>query len=211
MKKRVVCYGDSHTWGYVPGTGERYDESTRWTWLLQGKLGKDYVVVEEGLSGRTTVWDDPLDPDRNGMQCMPAILRSAAPIDLLIFMLGTNDFQMHIPAGNPITTANAIRTMLEKARKLELDRPDGEKMKILLISPIEVSEAWLNLNEDRQIIDDSRRLGKYLAVVAKDLGVEFMDMSKYIKPSDVDGVHMDESGHVRMAELVYEKVKEILP
>lgn len=211
MKKRVVCYGDSHTWGYIPGLGQRYDEDIRWTGLLQEKLGSDYVVVEEGLSGRTTVWDEPLDPDLNGMACMPAILRSAAPIDLLIFMLGTNDFQMHIPAGNPITTSRAIQTMLEKARKLELDRPNGEKMKILLLSPIEVTEAWLNLNEDRQIIDDSRRLGKYLAVVAKELGVEFMDMAKYLKPSDVDGVHMDETGHAEMAEIIYKKVKEMLP
>ncbi len=211
MKKRVVCYGDSHTWGYIPGTGERYDESIRWTCLLQEKLGPDYVVVEEGLSGRTTVFDEPLDPDLNGIAPMPAILRSAAPIDLLIFMLGTNDFQMHIPAGNPITTARGIQTMLEKAQKLELDRPGGEKMKILLISPIEVTEAWLVLNEDRQIIDDSRRLGKYLKVVAEELGVAFMDASQYIKPCDVDGVHMDEAGHAHMAELVYEKVKQLLP
>ena len=116
MKKRIVCFGDSNTWGYIPITGERYDESIRWPARLQEKLGyQDYTVVEEGLTGRTTVFDDPFDPELNGLKTMPAVLRSAAPIDVLVFMLGTNDFQSNIPAGNPISTARAVQYMLETA------------------------------------------------------------------------------------------------
>lgn len=100
MKKRIVCFGDSNTWGYIPITGERYDESIRWPARLQEKLGyQDYTVVEEGLTGRTTVFDDPFDPELNGLKTMPAVLRSAAPIDVLVFMLGTNDFPVQYSAG----------------------------------------------------------------------------------------------------------------
>ncbi len=214
MKKRIVCFGDSNTWGYIPVTSQRYDENTRWPALLQSKLGyEDYTVVEEGLTGRTTVFDDPFDPELNGLKTMPAILRTAAPIDLLVFMLGTNDFQSHIPAGNPVSTARAIQYMLEIARTLPLDR-EGEKMKILLISPIEITEDRLTFKDndvtDAQSIANSRELGKHMAIVAQQLGVEFLDAAQYIKPGKVDGVHLDEAGHAKMAELVYEKVKAML-
>lgn len=214
MKKRVVCFGDSNTWGYIPVTMERYDETIRWPGILQAKLGDEYTVVEEGLTGRTTIYDDPFDPYLNGLKFMPAVLRTAAPIDLLVFMLGTNDFQSHIPAGNPIATARGVQMMLEEAMKLPLDRPGG-KMKILLISPIEISEARLTFKEndvtDQQSIDNSRKLGKHMKIVAEQLGVEFIDAAQFVKPSDVDGVHLDEKGHAQMAELVYEKVKQMLP
>lgn len=214
MKKRIVCFGDSNTWGYIPVTSQRYDENTRWPALLQSKLGyEDYTVVEEGLTGRTTVFDDPFDPELNGLKTMPAILRTAAPIDLLVFMLGTNDFQSHIPAGNPVSTARAVQYMLEIARTLPLDR-EGEKMNILLISPIEITEDRLTFKDndvtDAQSIANSRELGKHMAIVAQQLGVEFLDAAQYIKPSKVDGVHLDEAGHAKMAELVYEKVKAML-
>jgi lysophospholipase L1-like esterase len=215
MKKRVICFGDSNTWGYIPVTGQRYDETIRWPARLQEKLGyKDYTVVEEGLTGRTTVFDDPFDPELNGLKTMPAILRSAAPIDMLVFMLGTNDFQSNIPAGNPISTARAVQYMLETARSLGVDRP-GEKMKILLISPVEITEDRLTFKEndvtDQTSINNSRELGKHLRIVADQLGVEFIDAAKYIKPGKVDGVHLDEAGHAKMAELVYEMVHTMLP
>jgi lysophospholipase L1-like esterase len=215
MKKRVICFGDSNTWGYIPVTGQRYDETIRWPARLQEKLGyKDYTVVEEGLTGRTTVFDDPFDPELNGLKTMPAILRSAAPIDMLVFMLGTNDFQSNIPAGNPISTARAVQYMLEIARSLGVDRP-GEKMKILLISPVEITEDRLTFKEndvtDQTSINNSRELGKHLRIVADQLGVEFIDAATYIKPGKVDGVHLDEAGHAKMAELVYEMVHTMLP
>ena len=170
--------------------------------------------MEEGLTGRTTVFDDPFDPELNGVKAMPAILRSAAPIDMLVFMLGTNDFQSNIPAGNPISTARAVQYMLEIARGLGVDRP-GQKMKILLISPVEITEDRFGFKEndvtDQTSIDNSRALGKHMRIVADQLGVEFIDAAQYIKPGKIDGIHLDEVGHAKLAELVYDKVKEMLP
>ena len=214
MKKRIVCFGDSNTWGYIPVTGERYDETIRWPARLQEMLGYERcTVVEEGLTGRTTVFDDPFDPELNGMKFMPAVLRTAAPIDVLVFMLGTNDFQSHIPAGNAVSTARAVQYMLETARKLGVGRPGGE-MQILLISPVEITEDRLTFKEndvtDERSIANSRALGAHMKIVAEQLDVEVLDAAQYIKPGKVDGVHLDEKGHARLAELVYEKLRGML-
>ena len=63
--KRILCFGDSNTWGYAPKDGYRFDENTRWTGLLQNAL-PDYKIIEEGLNGRTAVWDDPIEGYKNG-------------------------------------------------------------------------------------------------------------------------------------------------
>jgi lysophospholipase L1-like esterase len=63
--KHILCCGDSNTRGYDPATCDRFDEAKRWTRVLAQELGRDYKVIEGGLCGRTTVWDDPLK--RTGM------------------------------------------------------------------------------------------------------------------------------------------------
>lgn len=45
MKKRIVCYGDSNTWGYIAGSGLRYDENIRWPARMRKALGEAYEVV----------------------------------------------------------------------------------------------------------------------------------------------------------------------
>lgn len=90
--KQILCFGDSNTWGLIPKTGERFPWGIRWTSILSEKLGQDkYHVVEEGLCGRTTVFDDPLRDGRCGVKVLPTLLESHEPIDLSIIMLGTND------------------------------------------------------------------------------------------------------------------------
>ena len=95
--KHIVCFGDSNTHGYCADPadcadgGDRFNEQERWTCLLQDKLGPDYRVLEEGLSGRTTVFDDPIHEGLRGLDDIFSCLMSHEPVDLLIIMLGTND------------------------------------------------------------------------------------------------------------------------
>ena len=91
--KRVLCYGDSNTWGFIPATGERYPETVRWTGLLQTMLGANHQIVEEGLNGRTTVWEDPVRDFMNSAAYLGPCLLSQFPLDLIVFMLGTNDLK----------------------------------------------------------------------------------------------------------------------
>lgn len=93
--KRILCYGDSNTWGRIPSRMgmERYPIQTRWTGILQETLGEDYEIIEEGLGGRTTMVDDPRPefPERNGLKTLSILLETHLPLDLVIVMLGTTD------------------------------------------------------------------------------------------------------------------------
>ena len=77
--KSILCYGDSNTYGLMPDSPDRYPRDVRWTGILQKKLGEDYYVIEEGLSGRTTLWDDPIEEHKNGKKYV--LLKSDAGID----------------------------------------------------------------------------------------------------------------------------------
>ena len=91
MKKRILCFGDSNTWGYCADDASRFDEDVRWTGLLAKMLGDGYTVIEEGQNGRTTVWDDPVENRLAGLTYLWPCMESHAPFDLIIIMLGTND------------------------------------------------------------------------------------------------------------------------
>ena len=103
MKKHIVCFGDSNTHGYCadpadcaeapgcPALSYRFNEQERWTMLLQAMLGEEFCVIEEGLSGRTSVFNDPLGESLSGIDSIYSCLVSHEPVDLLIIMLGTND------------------------------------------------------------------------------------------------------------------------
>ena len=69
----ILCFGDSNTWGYKPDKTGRFDEKTRWTGLLQQKLGPEYHIIEEGLCGRTTVFQDELRESRRGLDMVSEI------------------------------------------------------------------------------------------------------------------------------------------
>ena len=84
----VLCFGDSNTWGSVPGSQERYPYATRWPGVLQRELGPGYRVIEEGLSGKTTVLDDPLVPHRNGRRYLRSCMQSHRPLDIVVIFLG---------------------------------------------------------------------------------------------------------------------------
>ncbi len=91
--KHILCYGDSNMWGYNPANGERYPIHLTWPSLLSARLGENFHVVTEGLPGRTTTCDDPLEPHRNGLTCLTPCLMSHRPLDLVIVMLGTNNLK----------------------------------------------------------------------------------------------------------------------
>lgn len=101
----ILCFGDSNTYGYRPDGSGRFGADTRWTGLLQKKLGTNDRIIEEGLCGRTTVFSDELREGRRGLDTIGILLESHAPVDLLILMLGTNDcktrYNLPLPARLP--------------------------------------------------------------------------------------------------------------
>ena len=91
--KRIICYGDSNTYGYLPPTGGRFAEHERWIGILQELLGPEYKIIEEGLGGRTKVLDEVLEDYLNGKKLIIPCIKTHYPVDLILIMLGTNDMK----------------------------------------------------------------------------------------------------------------------
>ena len=117
--KTVLCFGDSNTWGFIPGTdAHRYPWPQRLCGIVQEKLGGDWRVVEEGLNGRTTIFDDPMEPDRNGKLALPMLLKTHAPLDAVTVMLGTNDLK-HLFGLDPKDIALGAATLIQLIQSSE--------------------------------------------------------------------------------------------
>ena len=93
-QKHILCFGDSLTWGFRPGLATRFDEDERWTGVLRRELGEEYCVHEDGISGRTSVFEDPYVPWRCGKAALGYTLMSQKPLDLVILMIGTHDLKV---------------------------------------------------------------------------------------------------------------------
>lgn len=126
--KQILCFGDSNTYGLIPGTtNQRYGWGTRWTSILDDKVRtKGYRVIEEGLCGRTTVFDDPFRTERRGTEMLPAILESHRPVDTIVLMLGTNDCKS-VYSATPEVIGQGIEQLLDQINTVN---PDA---KILLV------------------------------------------------------------------------------
>ena len=189
---------------YVFFDQEWYKENIRWTGILQQKLKeKDCRIVEEGLCGRTTVFEDELRKNRKGSDLLPVLLESHAPIDQVVLMLGTNDCKSYYHA-----SAEVIGLGVEKL--IGQIRQAGEHIKILLVSPILLGEkVWepeYDPEFDEQSVETSRQLKTVYSRIAKKHGIDFLAASDVAEPSSRDREHMDEESHRRFAEAVYERL-----
>lgn len=206
--KRILCFGDSNTYGYKPdGTG-RFDENIRWTAGVQRMLGADYQIIEEGLCGRTTIFEDELRPNRRGVDMIGAIVESHNPIDILVVMLGTNDCKARYKATAEII-ARGMEQVIERA-----GLKASQDMKVLVISPIllgqGVGEKGYDPEFDSGSEQESARLAEEYKKLADRKGFYYLDASEYAKPSIADREHLDEVGHEKLAVAIFNKLNEII-
>lgn len=202
--KQILCFGDSNTWGYNPETKERYPWGIRWTSRLQDKLSKSNVnIIEQGLCGRTTVFEDISRPNRNGANTLNTIFDESDDIDYVILMLGTNDCKTYY--GN---SENEIASGINQCLDLILEHVSPEK--VLLISPIQLGEEVWKAEYDPEFNQNSVLVSKRLKVsyerIAKKRNVHFLAASEYANPSDADQEHLDVIGHSKLADAIYESV-----
>src|SRR5699024_5817867 len=142
MKRRVVCFGDSNTWGYDAEYGGRFSEDIRWPCLLQNWLGDDYQVVEEGLMGRTSVTNDPLNEGLNAYPYISPCLKSHAPLELVIIMLGTNDTKERFGL-TAYNIAQGIVKLANEAKKAKADAGTGNSS-ILVVAPPKIEPDYIH-------------------------------------------------------------------
>ena len=213
MKKHIVCFGDSNTHGYDGDTGGRFDESERWPCVLQTLLGDDYLIIEEGLSGRTTVFDDPLHEGLSGLDSINSCLLSHEPVDLLIIMLGTNDTKERFCV-TPEAIAIGLDRLIKKA-KTTFGAWKDEKPNILIVTPRNMDDEYEKTETAAPMgmgcAVRSRGLGKNFKVIAQNNNCHYLDANDYgnIKNNTTDYMHLDKDSHTELAKVLYEKIKEI--
>lgn len=204
----ILCYGDSNTYGFIPAGG-RYNEGQRWTRLLQRDLGESYYVIEEGLNGRTTVFDDPDIKYSKGIDYLEMCISSHEPLDLVVLMLGTNDAKVAVFNAGPCEIAQGIESMIKLLKEPNIYNGD-----ILIISPIHIRDSILESEyvesfgglEGAKI---SRALAPELKKLAKEYKCYFLDAADYAKADDRDAIHLGEDGHKSLANALAEKIKSI--
>ena len=214
MAKRILFFGDSNTWGFTPGTEARYPEEIRWTGRVRKALGPDYEVIEEGLNGRTTVFEDPVRHYMNGLDYIGPCLLSHFPLDLVVVMLGTNDTKQRFGL-NAWAIAEGVNRIIDVIRRLSAETGGSGSPKILIASPILVG-AKMELSpyadefEGLKTHELSKQLGPEMRRVAEAAGCEYFDASLYAAPSDIDSLHMEPEGHAALANAMEIKIREII-
>ncbi|MDA3948977.1 MAG: SGNH/GDSL hydrolase family protein [Spirochaeta sp.] len=202
--KTVLCYGDSNTWGYNPATTERYGPGERWTQRLQKALGDQYTVIEEGQNGRTTVHDDPVEGQKNGMTYLTPCLESHKPVDLVVLLLGTNDLKHRfgLPAGNIAQAAGQLVRVIQTSEF----GPGGTAPEVLLLAPPPVAQLTRFADTFAGAPEKSLHLGTEYRLIAEARGCPFLDTASVIASSDLDGIHLDADQLPRLAAAVHEQV-----
>lgn len=208
--KTILCYGDSNTWGQNSESEERYPRDIRWTGRLANIFRGTYDIAEHGLCGRTTIYDLPLEENRNGYRFLPVALSTVDPIDLVILMLGTNDRRIQL-AVSPQESALAIEKYIHMIRTPE--HWFGHKTpKILIVSPPgvkeEVMETECGFYYDTGSVNDSKALPIWYQKIAQKYHCDFLDAALYGEVGS-DCVHLSAKGHRKLAEALAEKIQQI--
>jgi lysophospholipase L1-like esterase len=213
MTKSILCFGDSNTYGYavLERPDGRYAYEERWTGVLAAALGSGWRVIEEGLNGRTTVHDDPVEGEfRNGKTYLLPCLHSHQPLDVVTIMLGTNDLKARFGL-SAWDVAESVGALVGIIRAAAVGRR-GSTPAILIIAPPPILPE-LPLHEDMFLgaHEKSPQLAKYFAAVAKRLEVQFLDAGSVVKSSKVDGFHLDPGAHLKLGQAVAAKIRTICP
>ena len=212
MRKHIVCLGDSNTHGYAPAApGGRYDESVRWPCLLQSALGGDCLVIEEGLSGRTTVFSDPTEFGMAAIDYVWPCLMSHEPVELLIIMLGTNDARECF-AASPVMITRGLERLVRRAQAAPC-WARGPRILIAAPAPLpdEVeTDPFGSAIMGRGGAEKTRALPQLFRELAERMGCAFFDASGLVSYGGGDHMHLSAGEHARLAAAMAAEVKKLI-
>ena len=208
--KTILCYGDSNTYGLMPVPGGRYPYRKRWTTLLGNQLGEGYVVVPEGLSGRTTAFDREGAPWKNGLAPLKAIIGSHVPVDIFIVMLGTNDTIPEVGASAEQIADGMEQVLL--AAKEAFEELQEEQPAVILAVPAPIGDAY-EQSTDTGALDmgaciKSRQITGLYEQLAEKHGCTFVNMQE-AEVSAIDSEHLTERGHEQVAAKMLQAVRSL--
>ncbi|MEL0640782.1 SGNH/GDSL hydrolase family protein [Pseudoalteromonas aliena] len=205
MTKNILCFGDSNTWGLNPTTGKRFDENTRWTSLLNKKLGVGFNVIEAGQPNRTLVHNPPFDGVLSGISYLKPYL-DKHELDFIIIVLGTNDLKKRFNL-TPSSIADGLNNLISLTHSHYEQSNTLKAPKIIIVSPpkIRITEQYSCIYEGADI--KSVILGNIFKHVAVNNKCEFIDLST-INLCDGDGIHFGPNEHLaiscKIATVIYD-------
>lgn len=209
--KTILCYGDSNTYGYNPSEGHRsrYPKNIRWTAVLADLLGNEYDVISEGLNGRTTAYDRPGFPWKNGLLPLPSILGSHKPIDYVIFMLGTNDCNTEMNLSSQ-QIADGMEQLILTTREMGIIQQERIPH-IIVISPAPILDNYkespfvYELNDES--VHKSHEIDKLYSDLAEKYDCLFLSACKSgVEVSMLDSEHLTENGHKQLAQAIFKLI-----
>ena len=210
----VLCFGDSNTWGAAtePRPDGRYGYDERWPGVMRRALGSGWTVVEEGLSGRTTVHPDPIEGAwLSGAAYLPPCLKSHRPLDAIVLMLGTNDLKARfsVPAGD---IAASVGKLLATVATAEAGRNGGVPA-MLVVCPPPILDRYGTRRDFVGMFagghEKSLLLPPLYAAIAAEYGAAFLDAGTLIRSSEYDGIHLDPDAHDVLGRALANRVRAL--
>ena len=217
--KNILCFGDSNTWGFVPGEFDpetlymkRYSIRERWPGLLRDILGEDFHIIEEGLNGRTTNIEYPDLSGRSGTSYILPCLYSHSPLDLVILNIGINDTKV-IFDRSMMEISKGMAEIIDLIRSTSYGPDMQGQPQILLLSPSALNhEGYVDQNNESAFkggMEKSLFFNEYYEKIALEKGCQYINLQSVVNYSEIDGLHYDKRGHAVIASVVASKIKEI--
>ena len=210
-KYNIVCFGDSNTHGYNADTGGRFSYSERWPGILSSLLGESYSIIEEGLNGRTTAFDEPGFRSRNGLRALTPILERVRPVDLLILMLGTNDTQTWA-ASSADEIVKGMDKLIITASCLPVVWRSMPQILVIAPPAIDLTHASFQYSS---VNDASAAMSEELAALYENLAQKrhchFFDAGSVpgMTMSSYDGIHLTKGSHELLAHALEKEIRRI--
>jgi lysophospholipase L1-like esterase len=211
--QQILVYADSLSWGIVPLTRQRLPFDRRWPGVLEMALdskGRKVRVLEDCLNGRRTVWDDPFKPGRNGLVGLAQRIEVHSPLELVILLLGTNDFQSMHPH-DAWHSSQGIAALVSAIRTAPIE-PGMPVPQVLVVAPPPI-RAPKGPIAPKFEGGDAKCVGLAEAYrkVCDELGCRFFDSATVVSASKVDGVHLDTEQHLALGRALVAVVEPLLP
>ena len=204
--KKILCYGDSNTFGFIPENCKRYDKDSRWSGILSEILKENYQVIEEGMNNRTGFFKNPEGFKQSGGEYLSVFLQNHRNLDICIISLGTNDAQFFYNLDEN-STKNGLQNLIDSVREVNI------KTNIIIVPPVKITENILHsgfsMMFNRESIDKINKVFPIFEQIAKENNCLYFDFNQITSPAQKDGLHYTKESHTIIANKLAEFILAI--
>lgn len=205
--KKVLCFGDSNTYGFVPEKCTRYDKNTRWTGVLQALCGSNFSIIEGGCNNRTAFVDNPAGVEQTGYKILPEYFTKDY-FDIVVLAIGINDLQLFFRP-----TLEEFEQGIEKL--IQITKDLSPNAKIILVCPSKLDLAGIksgvfSFQFDETSVEKSYHLPQIYKKLAEKHACKLVDLNEIVKVSPLDGLHFSAESHKTIAENLYKNLKQTI-